>query len=113
MTLYRFTADPRRWLSVIKGRALDSGSRGSTRIPRQAGTVETLGAEIDARRMVLRYLPGRPPDPPALLLREERRKFRSHDTLGLTARETEIVGLVIKGETNVALVRRFTCLRAP
>jgi DNA-binding NarL/FixJ family response regulator len=56
--------------------------------------------------MVLRYLPGRPPDPPALLLREERRRFRSpqnHDVLGLTTRETEIVALVIRGETNVAI----------
>jgi len=49
--------------SVSSRSSADSGSRGSTRIPRQAGTVETLGAEIDARRMVLRYLPGRPPDP--------------------------------------------------
>jgi DNA-binding NarL/FixJ family response regulator len=58
--------------------------------------------------MVLRYLPGRLPDPPALLLREERRRFRSHqsyDALGLTTREAEIVGLVIKGETNVAIAQ--------
>lgn len=53
--------------------------------------------------MVLRYLPSRPPNPPALLLREERRRFRSHDVLGLAKRETEIVSLVIQGETNVAV----------
>jgi DNA-binding CsgD family transcriptional regulator len=107
MTLYRFYGRPsktgpvssrvERWIAVQESR-FDS--------PDRLELAKPLGAEIDGRRMVLRYLPGRPPDPPALLLREERRRFRSHqsyDALGLTTRETEIVGLVIKGETNVAI----------
>jgi DNA-binding CsgD family transcriptional regulator len=104
MTLYRFFGPPsktgpvssrvERWIAAEESR-LDS--------PGRLEIAKPLGAEIDGRRMVLRYLPGRAPDPPALLLREERRRFRSHDALGLTARETEIVALVIMGETNVAI----------
>jgi DNA-binding CsgD family transcriptional regulator len=104
MTLYRFYGGPskigpvsskvERWIADQESR-LDS--------PDRLELAKPLEAEIDGRRMVLRYLPGRPPDPPALLLREERRKFRNHDALGLTAREAEIVALVIKGETNVAI----------
>ena len=104
MNLYRFFGPPsktgpvssrvERWIAAEESR-LDS--------PDRLELAKPLGAEIDGRRMVLRYLPGRAPDPPALLLREERRRFRSHDALGLTARETEIVALVIKGETNVAI----------
>jgi DNA-binding CsgD family transcriptional regulator len=106
MTLYRFYGGPsktgpvssrvERWIAAQESR-LDSLDRLEPAKP--------LGAEIDGRRMVLRYLPGRSPDPPALLLREERRRFRRHDALGLTVRETEIVGLVIKGETNVAIAQ--------
>jgi DNA-binding CsgD family transcriptional regulator len=107
ITLYRFYGRPsktgpvssrvERWIVVQESR-LDSSEKLELAKP--------LSAEIDGRRMVLRYLPGRPPDPPALLLREERRRFRSpqnHDVLGLTTRETEIVALVIRGETNVAI----------
>jgi DNA-binding CsgD family transcriptional regulator len=104
MTFYRFYGRPsktgpvssrvERWIAVQESR-LES--------PDRLELAKPLGAEIDGRRMVLRYLPGRPPDPPALLLREERRRFGSHDALRLTARETEIVALVIKGETNVAV----------
>jgi ATP/maltotriose-dependent transcriptional regulator MalT len=86
-----------RWIAVQESR-LDSSEK--------LELAKLLSAEIDGRRMVLKYLPGRPPDPPALLLREERRRFRSpqnHDVLGLTTRETEIVALVIRGETNVAI----------
>jgi DNA-binding CsgD family transcriptional regulator len=103
-TLYRYYGRPtksgpvssrvERWIAIQESR-LDS--------PDQLDLEKSLSAEKDGRRMVLRYLPGRPPDPPALLLREERRRFRNRDTLGLTARETEIVALVIKGETNVAI----------
>ena len=104
MTLYRFYGRPSKTGSVsskVERWIADQEARLES--PDRLELSKPLGAEIDARRRVLRYLPGRPPDPPALLLREERRKFRSHDTLGLTARETEIVGLVIKGETNVAI----------
>jgi ATP/maltotriose-dependent transcriptional regulator MalT len=55
--------------------------------------------------MLLRDLPGRAPYPPALLLREERRRLRRKnlDALVLAAREAEIVDHVIKGETNAAI----------
>jgi DNA-binding CsgD family transcriptional regulator len=109
MTLYRFYGRPsktgpvssrvERWIAVQESRFNS---------PDRLELAKPLGAEIDGRRMVLRYLPGRLPDPPALLLREERRRFRSHqsyDALGLTTREAEIVGLVIKGETNVAIAQ--------
>jgi DNA-binding CsgD family transcriptional regulator len=67
--------------------------------------LKPLRAEIDGRRMVLRYLPGQAVHPGALLLREERRdpQMRSLDALGLTRREAEIVGLVIRGETNATI----------
>jgi DNA-binding CsgD family transcriptional regulator len=107
MTLYRYYGRPskdgpvssrvERWMAVQESR-LDS--------PDRLEVAKPLSAEIDGRRMVLRYVPGRPPDPPALLLREERRSFprrQGHEILGLTARETEIVALVIKGETNAVI----------
>jgi DNA-binding CsgD family transcriptional regulator len=104
MTLYRFFGRPsktgpvssrvERWLAVQESR-LDS--------PEGLQLAKPLVAELDGRRMMLRYLPGRPPDPPALILREERRRSRSLEALGLTTRESEIVGWVIKGETNVAI----------
>jgi DNA-binding CsgD family transcriptional regulator len=67
--------------------------------------LKPLRAEIDGRRMVLRYLPGQSVHPGALLLREERRgpKPVGFDALGLTRREAEIVGLVIRGESNAAI----------
>jgi DNA-binding CsgD family transcriptional regulator len=67
--------------------------------------VKPLRAEIDGRRMVLRYLPGQAVHPGVLLLREERRRpqERSLDALGLTAREAEIVGCVIRGESNAMI----------
>jgi DNA-binding CsgD family transcriptional regulator len=67
--------------------------------------LKPLRAEVSRRRFVLRYLPGQEVHPGALLLREERRSPRqqSLDALGLTAREAEIVGYVIRGETNAAI----------
>jgi DNA-binding CsgD family transcriptional regulator len=64
-----------------------------------------LRAEMDGRRMVLRYQPGQAVHPGVLLLRQERRRpqERSLDALGLTAREAEIVGCVIKGESNAMI----------
>jgi DNA-binding CsgD family transcriptional regulator len=64
-----------------------------------------LRAEMDGRRMVLRYLPGQAVHPGVLLLRQERRRpqERSLDALGLTAREAEIVDCVIKGESNAMI----------
>jgi ATP/maltotriose-dependent transcriptional regulator MalT len=67
--------------------------------------LKPLQAEIDGRRVALRYLPGQSVHPGALLLREERRgpETSSLDALGLTRREAEIVGLVIRGESNAAI----------
>jgi DNA-binding CsgD family transcriptional regulator len=67
--------------------------------------LKPLRAEIDGRKVVLRYLPGESTHPGALLLREERRRshHKSLDALGLTAREAEIVGCVMKGDTNAVI----------
>jgi DNA-binding CsgD family transcriptional regulator len=64
-----------------------------------------LRAEMDGRRMVLRYLPGQAVHPGVLLLRQERRRpqERTLHALGLTAREGEIVDCVIKGESNAMI----------
>jgi DNA-binding CsgD family transcriptional regulator len=106
MTLYRFYGRPtksgpvskrvERWIAAQETRLSD---------PDALELLKPLRAEIEGRRMLLRYLPGRAPYPAALLLREERRRPRhkSLDALGLTAREAEIVGYVIRGETNVAI----------
>jgi DNA-binding CsgD family transcriptional regulator len=64
-----------------------------------------LRAEMDGRRMVLRYLPGQAVHPGVLLLRQERRRpqERTLHSLGLTARESEIVDCMIKGESNAMI----------
>ena len=106
MTLYRFYGRPtksgpvsarvERWIAAQQTRLSD---------PDALELLKPLRAEIEGRRMLLRYLPGRAPYPAALLLREERRRLRhkSLDGLGLTAREAEIVDYVIRGETNAAI----------
>jgi DNA-binding CsgD family transcriptional regulator len=69
------------------------------------GLLKPLRAEIGGRRAVLRYLSARAGHPGAVLLREERGSLRqqSLDALGLTAREAEIVGYVIRGESNATV----------
>jgi DNA-binding CsgD family transcriptional regulator len=106
MTLYRFYGRPtksgpvsarvERWIVAQQTRLDD---------PDTLELLKPLRAEIEGRRMLLRYLPGRAPYPAALLLREERRRLRhkSLDALGLTAREAQIVDYVIRGETNAAI----------
>jgi DNA-binding CsgD family transcriptional regulator len=106
VTLYRFFGRPtatsplpvrvERWLDSQQSRLDDEGS---------LELVKPLRAEIEGRKVVLRYLPGQAVHPGVLLLREERRRpqERSLDALGLTAREAEIVGCVIRGESNATI----------
>jgi DNA-binding CsgD family transcriptional regulator len=106
LSLYRFFGRPTspsalparvgRWMASQRSQLDGQGS---------LELLKPLQAEIDGRRVVLRYLPGQPGHPGALLLREERRRPqpRSLDALGLTAREAEIVGWVITGETNAMI----------
>jgi DNA-binding CsgD family transcriptional regulator len=106
VSLYRFFGRPTstsplpvrvgRWLAQQQGRL---EGEGVLELPKP------LRAEIDGRRVVLRFLPGQGAHPGALLLREERRRPqpRKLDALGLTPREAEIVGCVIKGETNASI----------
>jgi len=106
VSLYRFFGRPPatgplptrvdRWMASQQAR-LDG--RGPLEL------LKPLRAELDGRKVVLRYLPGESIHPGALLLREERRRSpeKSLDALGLTAREAEIVGCVIKGESNALI----------
>jgi DNA-binding CsgD family transcriptional regulator len=106
VSLYRFFGRPtyasplparvERWMSSQKLR-LDG--------TRPLELLRPLRGEIDGRRALLRYLPGRGAHPGALLIRDERRspQRQSLDVLGLTAREAEIVGHVIRGDTNRAI----------
>jgi DNA-binding CsgD family transcriptional regulator len=108
VTLYRFFGRPRatsplpvrveRWLDSQRSRFDDERSR-------ELALVKPLRAEIEGRRVLLRYLPGQSVHPGVLLLREERRRPRegSLDALGLTARESKIVGRVIRGESNAMI----------
>jgi DNA-binding CsgD family transcriptional regulator len=106
VSLYRFFGRPTTtsFLPVKVGRWM------ATQVSRLEGDaplelLKPLRAEIDGRRMVLRYLPGQSVHPGALLLREERRapEMNSLDALGLTPRESEIVSFVIKGESNATI----------
>jgi DNA-binding CsgD family transcriptional regulator len=108
VTLYRFFGRPRatsplpvrveRWLDSQRSRFDDERSR-------ELALVKPLRAELEGRRVLLRYLPGQSVHPGVLLLREERRRPRegSLDALGLTARESKIVGRVIRGESNAMI----------
>jgi len=106
VSLYRFFGRPATTssLPVKVGRWMagqDSRLQGDAPLE----LLKPLRAEIDGRRMVLRYLPGQSVHPGALLLREERRGPQPGglDALGLTRREAEIVGLVIRGDSNAAI----------
>jgi DNA-binding CsgD family transcriptional regulator len=106
VTLYRFFGRPtatsplpvrvERWVESQQSRLDDESS---------LELVKPLRAEIDGRRVALRYLPGQAVHPGVLLLREERRRpqERSLDALGLTTRESEIVSCVIRGESNAMI----------
>jgi len=104
--LYRFFGRPgttsplparvERWIASQQSRLDGSG-------PPQM--LNPLRAEIAGQRMALRYLPGQAPHPGALLLRVEPPgpQQRSLGALGLTARESEIVSHLIRGDTNTAI----------
>jgi len=64
-------------------------------------------AEWGGHRVTLRYLPAPGAEPDALLLGEQERTPRQADleSLGLTARESEIVLCVMSGDTNASIAR--------
>jgi DNA-binding CsgD family transcriptional regulator len=66
-----------------------------------------LWAEVDGRRVLLRYLSPNAEHPGVLVLSEEASSPRRQglDALGLTRREAEVVDRVIKGESNAAIGR--------
>jgi DNA-binding CsgD family transcriptional regulator len=106
VSLYRFFGRPPttsplpvrvdRWMASQQSRLSGQGP---------LELLQPLRSEIDGRRVVLRYLPGESTHPGALLLREEQTRLerKSLDSLGLTAREAEIVDCVMRGESNAAI----------
>lgn len=110
VTLYRYFGRPsrtsplparvQRWVDA-QAAHLDHPERLALRRP--------LSARLEGHRVVLRYLPAQGAHPGAIVLREERRtaERRSFESLGLSAREAEIVRLVTTGESNGAIASRL------
>jgi len=108
VVLYRYFGRPTRSspLPARVERWLD-GQR--TRLEHE-GSIELLKplvAEWGGHRVTLRYLPAPGAEPDALLLGEQERTPRQADleSLGLTARESEIVLCVMSGDTNASIAR--------
>ena len=85
-----------RWLATERRRLHDEES---------LELLKPLIGVSDGHRMVLRYLPAPEDDPGALLLREQSQEPRRQtlESLGLSAREAEIVECVISGATNASI----------
>jgi DNA-binding CsgD family transcriptional regulator len=106
VSLYRYFGRPtqtsplsarvERWLVTQRRRLQDEES---------LELLNPLLAESGGHRMVLRYLPAPGDDPGALLLREQDQGPRQQtlESLGLTAREAEVVVCVISGATNASI----------
>ena len=106
VSLYRYFGRPthtsplparvERWLATERRRLHDEES---------LELLKPLIGVSDGHRMVLRYLPAPEDDPGALLLREQSQEPRRQtlESLGLSAREAEIVECVISGATNAAI----------
>ncbi len=103
VTLYRYFGRPSRTspLPVRVARWVDSQRESVGRL----SLARPLSAQLDGRRMVLRYLPAQRSHPGAIVLSEDRRQSsrRSVESLGLTRREAEVVRLVMAGATNAAI----------
>jgi DNA-binding CsgD family transcriptional regulator len=91
-----FPARVERWLDAQRSRLATAGA---------IELLKPLRAEHGSQRMVLRYLAAQGDHPGALLLREEALSPRrqSLESMGLTARESEIVLCLIGGESNAAI----------
>jgi DNA-binding CsgD family transcriptional regulator len=80
-----------------------------TRLERESSIelLKPLVAEGGGHRVTLRYLPAPGTEPDALLLGEQERTPRraNLESLGLTAREAEIVQCVMSGDTNASIAR--------
>jgi DNA-binding CsgD family transcriptional regulator len=105
VSLYRYFGRPahtsplparvERWLETERSRLRDEES---------LEMLKPLTGVSGGQRMVLRYLPSGD-DPGALLLREQAQMPRrqSLESLGLSAREAEIVECVLSGATNASI----------
>jgi len=109
VTLYRFFGRPsplsplptrvQRWVEAQRDR-LVSGER--------LDVMRPLTAELEGRRCTLRYLPPQATHPGAIMVAMQgRSSVRTFETLGLSAREAEIVQWVTVGETNAAIAARL------
>jgi DNA-binding CsgD family transcriptional regulator len=106
VSLYRYFGRPthtsplparvERWLANERGRLHDEDT---------LELLKPLVGESGGHRIVLRYLPAPGDQPGALLLREQARipRRQSLESLGLSAREAEIVECVISGATNASI----------
>ena len=106
VTLYRYFGRPsrtsplparvERWVASQVARSDD---------PQELELDRPLSAQLDGRRVALRYLPASGTHPGAIMLGEERRvaQRRSFESLGLSTREAEIVRLVTVGKSNAAI----------
>jgi DNA-binding CsgD family transcriptional regulator len=111
LTLYRYFGEPTRaspfpsrvtrWLEA-QARVTSSSETGLT-------LARPLTAQRGGRRAILRYLPARAGHPGAIVVTErsdssERSGFES---LGLTPREAQVIGLVSAGSTNADIAERL------
>ena len=106
VSLYRYFGRPthtsplparvERWLATERRRLRDEES---------LELHKALLGESGGHHMVLRYLPAPGDDPGALLLRAQAQipRRQSFESLGLSAREAEIVECVISGATNASI----------
>jgi DNA-binding CsgD family transcriptional regulator len=91
-----FPSRVERWIGAQRSRLGDLDS---------LELLKPLRGGSGGRRVVLRYLPAQDEHPGAILLREEATSPRrqSLESLGLTAREAQIVQCVISGATNASI----------
>jgi DNA-binding NarL/FixJ family response regulator len=77
--------------------------------PDRLSLARPLSAQIEGRRVVLRYLPAQGAHPGAIVVAEERRlaQRRSIESLGLSSREADVVRLVLAGATNSVIAEQL------
>ena len=110
VTLYRYFGRPSRtsplpprvdrWVAAQQAQLVDRTALALSR---------PLTAQIDGRRVVLRYLPAQGAHPGAIIVDEEVRWTgrRDYESLGLSPREAEITELVVLGDSNGAIAERL------